>query len=98
MKLTIETDFDERSGAANYRIVVAEGKPFQMGEVVIKNASENEQKRIRGKWQLAQGAVFNLGYVKEFIKKLSEDRSSRTPRTRLETDRAKQTANVLFTY
>jgi outer membrane protein assembly factor BamA len=98
LKLTIETDFDEASGAANYRIVVAEGKPYQMGEIVIKNASENEQKRIRGKWQLAQGAAFNLGYVREFIKKLSEDRSGRTPRVRLQTDRAKQTANVLFTY
>jgi outer membrane protein assembly factor BamA len=98
LKLTIETDFDEGSGAANYRIVVAEGKPFQMGEVVIKNASENEQKRIRGRWQLAQGVVFNLGYVREFIKKLSEDRSARTPRVSLQTDRAKQTANVLFTF
>ncbi|HKQ74628.1 MAG TPA: POTRA domain-containing protein [Blastocatellia bacterium] len=98
LKLTIETDFDEASGAANYRVVVAEGKPFQMGEVVIKNASENEEKRIRGKWQLARGAVFNLGYVKEFIKKLSEDRSGRTPRVQLQTDRAKQTASVLFTY
>lgn len=81
---------------ANYRIVVEEGNPFQMGEVLIKNASEDEQKRIRDKWRLAQGAVFNVGYVKEFVKKLSEDRNVRAPRIRLQSDRAKQTVSVLF--
>src|SRR5262249_29722899 len=60
LKLNVETNFDESSGVANYRIVVEEGKPFQMGEVLIKNATENEQKRIRGKWQLAQGVVLNF--------------------------------------
>jgi outer membrane protein assembly factor BamA len=59
LKLTVETDFDESAREAHYRIIVEEGKTFRMGEVLIKNASENEEKRIRGKWQLAQGAVFN---------------------------------------
>jgi len=98
LKLTIETDFEEGSGVANYRIVVAEGKPYQMNEIVIRNASESEQKRIRGAWRLAQGAVFNFGYAREFVKKLSEDRGGRTPRAQLQTDRAKQTVNVLFTF
>ena len=98
LKLTTETDFDESSGVANYRITVTEGQPYHMGEVVVSNASESEQKRIRGKWQLEQGAVFNVGYVREFVKKLSEDRSGRMPRVRLQTDRAKQTVNVLFTF
>jgi len=98
LKLNVETKFDEGAGLASYRIVVEEGKPFQMGEVVIKNASENEEKRIRGKWQLTQGAVFNFGYVKDFVKKLSEDRIARTPRVRLQSDRARQTVNVLLTY
>jgi hypothetical protein len=47
---------------------------------------------------LAQGAVFNFGYVKEVVKKLAEDRSGRTPRVRLQADRTKQTMNVLFTF
>jgi outer membrane protein assembly factor BamA len=98
LKLTVETDFDESVREANYRIIVEEGKSFRMGEVLIKNASENEEKRIRGKWQLAEGAVLNYGYVKEFVKKLAEDRSGRTPRVRLQADRAKQTMNVLFTF
>lgn len=98
LKLTIETDFDESSGTANYRIVVAEGKPYQMNEIVINNASESEQNRIRGKWQLGHGAVLNFGYVREFVKRLSEDHSGRTPRMRLQTDRPKQTVNVVFTF
>jgi outer membrane protein insertion porin family len=98
LKMTIETNFDESAGAANYHIVVEEGKPYQMGEVLIKNASQDEEKRIRGKWQMAQGAVFNVEYVKSFIKKMFDDRSGRTPRVRLQPDSSKQIANVLFTF
>jgi outer membrane protein insertion porin family len=98
LKMTVETNFDETAGVANYHIVVEEGKTYQMGEVLIKNASVDEEKRIRGKWQMAQGAVFNVEYVKGFIKKMFDDRSGRTPRVRLQPDRAKQIANVLFTF
>lgn len=98
LKLEIKTDFDDSAGTANYRILVMEGKTYRMGEVVIANASENEQKRIRGKWPLAPGAVFNFGAVREFAKKLSEDRSARMPRVNLRLDHAKQTADVLFTF
>jgi len=98
LKLEIKTDFDDSVGTANYRILVMEGKTYRMGEVVIANASENEQKRIRGKWPLAPGAVFNFGAVREFAKKLSEDRSARMPRVNLRLDHAKQTADVLFTF
>jgi outer membrane protein assembly factor BamA len=98
LKMTIETNFDESAGVANYHIVVDEGKPYQMGEVLIKNASEDEEKRIRGKWQMAQGAVFNVEYVRSFIKKMFDDRGARTPRAQLQPDRAKQIANVLFTF
>jgi len=48
-----------------------------------------------GKWR---SAVFNVEYVKGFIKKMFDDRSGRTPRVRLQPDRAKQLANVLFTF
>src|SRR5262249_533696 len=98
LKMTVETKFDESAGVANYHIVVEEGKPYQMGEILIKNASEDEEKRIRGKWQMAQGAVFNVEYVKGFIKKMFDDRSGRTPRVRLQPDSSKQIANVLFTF
>ncbi|HEU0177721.1 MAG TPA: POTRA domain-containing protein [Blastocatellia bacterium] len=98
LKMTVETNFDESAGVANYHIVVEEGKPYQMGEVLIKNASGDEEKRIRSKWQMAQGAVFNMEYIKGFIKKMFDDRSGRTPRVRLQPDRAKQIANVLFTF
>jgi outer membrane protein assembly factor BamA len=98
LKLEIKTDFDESSRTANYHIAVTEGQPFLMGEVVIANASESEQKRIRGKWQLAQGSILNFGYVREFVKKLSEDRSGRVPRVDLRLNRPKQTADVVFTF
>jgi outer membrane protein insertion porin family len=98
LKLTAETEYDERAGTANYRVVVEEGKPYKMGAIVIMNASENEQNRIRSRWRLAQGTVFNVLYLQEFIKKLSEDRAARTPRVRLQSDSAKQTVTVTFTF
>ena len=98
LKLTVERDFEEGSRTANFRISVNEGQPYQMGEVVFKNASDAEQKRLRGKWKLAPGAVFNFSYVREFARKLSEERSGRLPRVSLQRDKTKQTANVVFTY
>lgn len=98
LKLTIDKNFEESSRTANFRISVNEGQPYQMGEIVFKNASDAEQKRLRGKWKLAPGAVFNFSYVKDFAKKLSEERSGRLPRVSLQRDKTKQTANVVFTY
>src|SRR5262249_32716410 len=92
LKMTVETNFDESAGVADYHIVVEEGKPYQMGAILIKNASADEEKRIRGKWQMAQGAVFNVEYVKGFMKKMFDERSPRTPRVRLQPDPAKQIA------
>lgn len=98
LKLTAEKNFEETSRTANFRISVNEGQPYQMGEIAFKNASDAEQKRLRGKWKLAPGAVFNFSYVKDFAKKLSEERSGRLPRVSLQRDKTKQTANVVFTY
>jgi outer membrane protein insertion porin family len=98
LKMTVDADFDESARLVNYHIVVEEGKPYQMGEVLIKNASEDEEKRIRGKWQMAQGAVFNVEYVRGFMKKMFGERSVRTPRVSVQPDRAKQIANILFTF
>lgn len=98
LKLAAEKNFEEATRTANFRISVNESQPYQMGEIVFKNASEAEQKRLRGKWKLAAGAVFNFSYVKEFAQKLSEERSGRLPRVSLQRDKTKQTVNVLFTY
>lgn len=98
VKMTIETDFDEISGEANYRIIVAEGRPYRMGEVIINNASQSEQRLILGQWRLPHGAVFNYGSVRESVRKLSEDHSGRTPRMLLQPERAKHTVNVLFNF
>ena len=98
VKIAVQTDFDESAKLANYQITVNEGLPYRVGEVVIANASEAEQKRIRSKWQLASGAVFNLTAVKEFIKKTFDDRSPRRPRLQLRKDAAKQVADLLITY
>jgi outer membrane protein assembly factor BamA len=98
LQLTVKTDFDESAKIVNYQITVTEGPPYRMGELVIANASENEQKRLRGKWQLPPGAVFNLAYAREFVKKTFDDRRVRMPRIQIRKDPVKRTADLLFTY
>lgn len=44
------------------------------------------------------GAVFNVEYVRNFVKKMLDDRGGRTPRVLIQPDRSKQIANVLFTF
>ena len=98
LKFTVKTDFDEDAKIVNYQITVIEGPTYRFGELVITNASESEQKRIRSKWQLAPGAVFNLAYAREFLKKTFEDRRARIPRAQIRTDHVKQRADLLLTY
>lgn len=99
-KINVETDFDDATGTANYRILVADGAVYNFDELVIKNASESEEKRIRSKWQLAQGSPMNMSYLRKYVQIFLEDTrgSGRTPRVQLATDKSKLTAQVLFTY
>ena len=99
-KINVETDFDDSTGTANYRILVADGAVYNFDQLVIKNASESEEKRIRSKWQLAQGSPMNVSYVRKYVQKFLEDTrgSGRTPRVQLAPDKSKLTAQVVFTY
>ena len=98
LKLTLNAAYEETTRIVSYRIVVVEGPSYRMGNLIIKNASESELKRIQGKWPLAQGAVLNLPSVREFVRKMFYGPSTRMPGIQIRKDPAKQIADLILTY
>ena len=62
-------DFDDQAQSVLYRMTVVEGPQFRMGSLIVKGFSESETNRIKEKWALKAGEIFDDGYLDEFSKK-----------------------------
>lgn len=61
--------FNDEAQKVSYKISVAEGSQFRMGQLIIKGFSDDSAKMIRERWTLKQGDVFNDSYPIEFSQK-----------------------------
>lgn len=98
LKLTLNAAYEETTRIVSYRIVVVEGPSYRMGDLIIKNATESEIKRIQSRWPLAQGAVLNLPSVRDFVRKIFYGPATRMPGIQIRKDPAKQIADLILTY
>jgi outer membrane protein assembly factor BamA len=62
-------DFDDAAHRVTYRFDVREGPQYRMGALNIEGLTEAESARVRAKWQLKPGEVFDAGYVPVFVQK-----------------------------
>lgn len=62
-------EFNDEAQKVSYKISVAEGSQFRMGQLIIKGFSDDSAKMIRERWTLKQGDVFNDSYPIEFSQK-----------------------------
>jgi outer membrane protein insertion porin family len=67
-RLTAAPVFDDENRRVAYRIEVAEGPQYRMGDLVIKGLSEQDTNNLRGRWRLLHGEVYDEGYPAEFTK------------------------------
>ena len=72
MKLTQQPDFDDAAHRVSYRVSIAEGPQYRMGEMIITGLSLDAEKRLQHAWQLAPGQVFDNGYLERFLKVLAK--------------------------
>ena len=90
--------FDDAGRRVTYRIKVNEGAQFRMGNLIITGLSEGDARRLKEKWKLQPGDVYDASYLNEFLKKvMREDRSafgSKKMTTSLKPDRQKLTVDV----
>lgn len=62
MHIESEAQLDDGAHQASYRVKLAEGAQYRMGEMVITGLSVDAEKRLRQMWQIAPGQVFDETY------------------------------------
>jgi outer membrane protein insertion porin family len=61
-------NFDDNAQKVSYRLDVREGPQFRMGQFTTRGFSEAIDARIRERWGLKPGEIFDDGYSMEFSK------------------------------
>ena len=70
MKLKAQEQFDDAAHQISFRVEIAEGAQYHMGQMVITGLSVEAEKRLRHNWQIASGDIFNNGYYEGMVKEL----------------------------
>jgi outer membrane protein assembly factor BamA len=102
--------FDDPAQRVAYRFTVSEGPQYRMGNLIIVGLSPEESQRLKPKWAIAPGAVFDESYVDDFSKADGREvigsivvaRSRNGARTQIsfetKRDAQKQTVDVIITF
>jgi len=62
-------DYDDQRHGVSFRFGVDEGPQYHMGQMVLTGVPDRVATRIKAKWKVAEGAVFDASYFKEFVTK-----------------------------
>ncbi len=68
-RITLASNFDDGTATVFYRISIDEGDQYRMGRIIVSGLPEKEAERIRKKWKLKEGDIYDGFYVAEFLKK-----------------------------
>jgi outer membrane protein assembly factor BamA len=69
LRLKAAPDFDDAARRVVYRISVTEGPQFRMGTLTVNGLPEAEAARLKSKWKLQTGDIYDSSYTKDFLKK-----------------------------
>jgi outer membrane protein insertion porin family len=72
MKLNAEPQFDDAAHQIAYRVSIAEGAQYRMGDMVITGLSLEAEKRLRQAWQIAPAQIFDDVYYEQHLKILAK--------------------------
>lgn len=60
-------ELDHTAKRALYRVTIAEGIQYRMGDLVITNASVAAERKLREAWRIPRGEVFDRTYFENFL-------------------------------
>jgi outer membrane protein assembly factor BamA len=69
VRVSSDADYDDREHRVAFRVAVDEGPQYHMGQIVLTGLPDREAARVKARWKLAEGAVFDTSYFKEFVTK-----------------------------
>lgn len=65
--------FDDQAHRVNYNVALVEGPQYKMGNLVLSGLSLEGERRIRGAWTIAEGAVFDENFFNTFLDSGAKD-------------------------
>lgn len=69
VQLKTQQAFEEASLRVTYQIEVKDGPQYRMGTITITGLSGSTINRLKSKWKLQPGEIYDASYLKEFVKK-----------------------------
>jgi outer membrane protein insertion porin family len=60
--------FEDTNRRVSFRMEIKEGPQYRMGALTITGLSESTTNRLRGRWKLQPGDVYDDSYLDEFLK------------------------------
>jgi outer membrane protein assembly factor BamA len=99
--------FDDATQRVTDQFTVNEGPQFHMGNLVVNGLSDDDSRRLKERWRLAAGAVFDQDYLDNFMKTDVKDFLNQSAvlsglplkiGVELKPDMHKQTADVIITF
>jgi outer membrane protein assembly factor BamA len=96
--------FDDQTHRVNYKVAIAEGPQYKMGNLVLSGLSLEGERRVRGAWKIAPGAVFDETFFNTFIDSGAKDSFTGIPYDYeridhfLDKDSATGTVNVMLDF
>jgi outer membrane protein assembly factor BamA len=66
VNLKPELTLDDAQQLATYRVMIEEGPQYRMGKITVSGLSENENRKLEGKWKLRAGEIYDGLYLESF--------------------------------
>ncbi|MBA3805688.1 MAG: hypothetical protein H0X14_08270, partial [Acidobacteria bacterium] len=95
---------EDASRRATYQIAIKEGSQYHMGMLTLIGLSESTINRLKSRWKLQPGDVYDDSYLKEFMKKemvLDASEIGSPPKrisTEIKPDRQNLTVDVIINF
>jgi outer membrane protein assembly factor BamA len=65
--------FADEQRRVSFQMTVAEGPQYRFGQVTVTGLPEAEAKRVRDRWKMQAGEIFNSDYPDSFVERLVKD-------------------------
>jgi outer membrane protein assembly factor BamA len=61
--------FDDTARRVSYRVKVSEGAQYRMGSLSVQGLGDEDAEKVKAKWELSPGSVYDVSYIKNFVEK-----------------------------
>ncbi len=95
--------FDDATKRVTLNVAITEGQQFRMGNLIVKGVTDQVVQGLKARWALKTGDIYDATYLRDFVKKLIDDRVilpdlAQLLKTELKPDRQRLTVDVVIEF